>query len=113
MKTSGATQLDRDPTPGTHAEWLVISASADAASAVQQARERGMRVDHLQLAPDADDEAILDAAAHTRHIVVVETAGKLAERVQRLLPHIGVVPVSGDAPTETILHRLLHTPRCC
>jgi hypothetical protein len=115
MKTKNAThQLDRDPTPDAHAEWLVVSAgAASAAEAVRQARERGMRVDHLALLQEAADDTVRSAATHAKHIIVVESSGSVAEAVQRLLPQIGVVPLAGDAPAELILQRLLFTPRCC
>jgi hypothetical protein len=111
-----STQLDRDPTEGATAEWLVISAGVEdaATDAVRQARERGMRVDHLIL-PSAQitEPELQNGAATAKHIIVAETSGRVAEMVQRFLPHIGVVPVTDDAPAEAILHRLLHTPRCC
>ena len=112
----------RDPTPGATAEWLVISGDSDAppaAEAVKQARERGMRVNHLVLeSTGADpDAAILRAAIGAKHIIVAERdSGELAANVRRLLPQIGVVPAnSATAPVaaELVLERLLRTPRCC
>lgn len=111
-----ATQLDRDPTEGATAEWLVISAGVAeaAADAVFQARERGMRVDHLILASaQVTEPELQQGTSAARHIIVAESSGRLAKTVQRIFPHIGVVPVTDSAPTEAILHRLLHTPRCC
>jgi hypothetical protein len=111
-------RLDRD----TVAEWLVISADADAqtvSEAVNQARERGMRVNHLTITGlEADTDAeILRASAGVKHIVVADRdSGELAANVRRLLPQIGVVPAnSATAPVAAalVLERLLRTPRCC
>jgi hypothetical protein len=113
MIAEQAHTLDRDPTVDATAEWLVISAGADnapAADAVKQARQRGMRVNHLMLAElPAQEALIVRTAAGAKHIVV-SGPEQLAADVRRMLPLIGIVPASG---AELTLQRLLYTPRCC
>lgn len=118
---SKTAQLDRDPTLGATAEWLVVSGKDDTASAAQavlQGRQRGMRINHLVLDEESDLEtAILHAAIGIKHIIVAERDnGGLGNTIRRLLPHIGVVPANSKqapVPSELVLERLLRTPRCC
>ena len=114
--------LDRDPDTNAKPEWLVISyseASNAAQKAVNQARDQGVRVNHLMLKSllPVPEPVIMRHAMGIKHVVVAErNQGELAMEVRRMLPQIGVIPAAystGPVPTELVLERLMHTPRCC
>ncbi|MBE7491732.1 MAG: hypothetical protein HS108_08275 [Planctomycetes bacterium] len=124
-RAAGAPRLaahEPDPTPGARAEWLVVSygsSVAPAAQAVALARDRGVRVGHLQLHTlwPVPEEAIARAGAAARHVVIPErNLGQYADELRRLLPGLMIIPagtVPGPVSAGLILERLLHTPRCC
>lgn len=117
------------------AEWLGICFSdceVVMRDAVAKARAEGVRVDLLvfpgggqggsSLAQAALMEAVIkDKALGHRHLLVAEPAeGWLAKLVERVVPVIGLVRVTGhgltggEIPTsEAILAALKYTPRIC
>lgn len=116
------TRNEPDPTPGTKAEWLVVSygsSVAPAAQAVADARARGVRVGNLQLQTlwPVPEEAILRAASGVKHVVLPErNLGQYADELRRLLPTVMIVQANalpGPVPAALILDRLMNTPRCC
>lgn len=116
------TRLNRQPEGDAKVDWLVVSygVTAQAAqAAVNQAREKGLGVDHLvlQTLSPLPERAMASAAMGKRFVVVAErNFGQLHPEIQRLCPSLPCVLVSdglSHVQPAHVLNALMRFPRCC